>query len=148
MEKENAVEMLEKIESTIERLEKEYGGRLLHEDELKYLFPELTRWLSSIISQFDTFMISFFYKENKKIVTRFYTENYSYRIVAQRKNRKNKDEKNLGYLGCQVSNRKPNTGESWTRGKDLADGTYSEQTWINILCDIVNNEIKPLEIKI
>jgi len=148
MEKENATEMLEKLEHTVGRLEKDYGGRLIHKDELTYMFPELARWLNAIIARFEKAALIFYHKEDKKVVIKLFTETHSYHIVARRRDKKNKDENNLGYLGCTVSTRKPLIGETWTRGNDLADGIYSEQTWINILCDIVGYEMKPLDIDI
>ena len=45
-----------------------------------------------------------------------------------------------GYLGCGANSRKARTGETWTRGNDLADGKFSEETWQRILQDIVRYE--------
>ena len=141
------LEKLEQIEETINQLEKENGGRLIRKDELTQSFPELTRWLNAIIARFDKAALIFYYKEDKKVVIKLFTEIHSYHISARRRNKsRNKDD--LGYLGCVASTRKPRVGESWTRGRDLADGIYSEQTWINILCDIVGYEMKPLDIDI
>jgi hypothetical protein len=148
MEKENAVEMLDKLETTIVRLEKEYGGRLIRKDELTYMFPELSRWLNAIIARFDNGALIFYHKNDKRVLIKLFTETNSYHISARRRDRKNKGENDLGYLGCTASTRTPRIGETWTRGRDLADGIYSEQTWINILCDIVGFEMKPLEIDI
>jgi hypothetical protein len=65
----------------------------------------------------------------------FYTNEYKYRIYAV--DRK-KDE---GYLGCQVSARKMRPGEDWTRGNDLADGKFNEETWNSIIASIVRYEL-------
>jgi len=147
VEKENATEMLENLESTINRLEKDHGGRLIRTDELTYMFPELARWLNAIVGRFEKAALIFYHKEDKGVVIKLFTETHSYHITARRRD-KTKGEKDLGYLGCVVSTRKPLVGESWTRGSDLADGIYSEQTWINILCDIVGYEMMPLDVKI
>lgn len=146
-EKKDATEMLERLEHTIERLEKDHGGRFIRADELTYMFPELARWLAAIIARFDKSALMFYRKESKEVVIKLFTEKHSYHIVARRRD-KNKGENDLGYLGCIASTRTPMIGETWTRGNDLADGIYSEQTWINILCDIVGYEMKPLEIEI
>jgi len=146
-ENKDAVEMLDRLELTIERLEKDHGGRLIHTEELTYMFPELTRWLSAIVGRFEKAALIFYHKEDKGVVIKLFTETHSYHITARRRD-KTKGEKDLGYLGCVVSTRKPFVGESWTRGNDLSNGIYSEQTWINILCDIVGHEMKPLDIEI
>lgn len=49
-----------------------------------------------------------------------------------------------GYLGSQVSNTYPLAGEDWTRGDDLPDGPFNEETWYNILSAIVGNELQEL----
>lgn len=46
-----------------------------------------------------------------------------------------------GYLGCTVQARMPLAGEDWTRGRDLADGPYSDATWIAIVHDILGYEL-------
>lgn len=46
------------------------------------------------------------------------------------------------YLGAGVSSRKPRPGETWTRGNDLADGKLSEDTWKDILRDIISCELE------
>ena len=40
-----------------------------------------------------------------------------------------------------VQTRKPRAGEDWNRGNDLADGPYSEETWREIVNDIVAYEL-------
>lgn len=44
------------------------------------------------------------------------------------------------YLGCGVSNIKPDPGEDWLRGSDLADGAPTRGTWERIKADIVRVE--------
>lgn len=68
----------------------------------------------------------------------FYTNDYVYSITAHDRS---KDE---GYLGCTASTRKPRAGEDWTRGNDLADGKFNEETWHKILADIIWYEIVEL----
>ena len=46
----------------------------------------------------------------------------------------------VDYLGCIAKTRKPRAGEDWTRGRDLADGPFSRETWNKILVDIVAYE--------
>lgn len=45
------------------------------------------------------------------------------------------------YLGCIVQSRKERAGETWKRGRDLADGPCTNDTWQRILKDIVNYEL-------
>ncbi len=44
------------------------------------------------------------------------------------------------YLGCTMSTREPDPGETWTRGRDLADGKRTRDTWTRILRDIRRHE--------
>lgn len=50
-----------------------------------------------------------------------------------------------GYLGCGAQSRKSRTGENWTRGNDLADGVFGEETWQKILRDIVRYEAEEVK---
>ena len=70
---------------------------------------------------------------------RIYTNDNSYSIVARTYDRTKPG--NRSYLGCIASSRKPRAGEDWTRGNDLADGDISEETWNQILADIVSYEL-------
>lgn len=47
---------------------------------------------------------------------------------------------NRTYLGCQASSRKSRTGETWTRGNDLPDGEFNQETWDKIMGGIVRYE--------
>lgn len=66
--------------------------------------------------------------------TYLYTDNHSYQIGASFGS---KD----GYLGCIASCRKPRAGESHTRGNDLPDGKFNDDTWKSILRGIVRYEL-------
>ena len=52
---------------------------------------------------------------------------------------------NASYLGCGASARKPRAGETWTRGNDLPDGKFCEETWRKIVLAIVRYELVELE---
>lgn len=67
-----------------------------------------------------------------------YTEEHKYMIVAIDR------ENDSGYLGCQVSTRKPRAGEDWARGNDLPDGPFNKNTWNSILNGIIRYEIVKL----
>lgn len=45
------------------------------------------------------------------------------------------------WLSCSASLRKPYAGENYTKGNDLADGEFSEETWNKILYSILGNEL-------
>lgn len=49
-----------------------------------------------------------------------------------------------GYLGCVISNRRSRPGETWLRGRDLADGGFHWKTWNHIKSDIIWCELKRL----
>ncbi|HJS81334.1 MAG TPA: hypothetical protein VJ742_00700 [Nitrososphaera sp.] len=66
-----------------------------------------------------------------------FTDNNRYHIVAKG-----------SYLGCTATSRKPRAGEDWNRGRDLADGIFSEETWRKILADIVSYELVKVHHKI
>jgi hypothetical protein len=70
-------------------------------------------------------------------VVRFsiFTKTNEYLMSANDKNTSD------GYLGCISKCRTPRAGEDWRRGRDLADGPLSEETWANILRDIVSYEL-------
>jgi len=61
---------------------------------------------------------------------------------------KSKLTPDVGYLGAGMTSRKPNVGEQHRRGNDLTDGDYSEETWREILKDILLNSILRIESKI
>lgn len=66
----------------------------------------------------------------------FYTRENRYSIVAIEKEFYGPD-----YLGCTVTTRKPRAGENWNRGRDLADGPFTEETWERIKNDIIAYEL-------
>lgn len=100
-------------------------------------FPELAQWLKPLCrfnEGFEDFIVAD-YKENK-LRLKFYTKENQYSIVARYPS---KDD--LGYLGCMATTRKPRAGEDWNRGRDLADGIYHEETWKEIMSDIISYEL-------
>lgn len=76
--------------------------------------------------------------EIDEVRIKLYTDNNYYSIIATLDKA---NQKPGGYLGCIASSRKPRAGEDWTRGNDLADGEFSQETWNNILADIVAYEL-------
>jgi hypothetical protein len=79
------------------------------------------------------------YEIKKKVA--FYTDEHKYFIVAI------EEENGDGYLGCQVSARKPRAGETWTRGNDLPDGKFTTQTLEQIKNKIIAYELQQLSVK-
>jgi hypothetical protein len=71
---------------------------------------------------------------------RFFTGQFEYTITA-REGWAEETAADEGYLGAVVSNRRPRAGEDWTRGDDLADGSYSAETWHRIMVDIISHEM-------
>ena len=49
-----------------------------------------------------------------------------------------------GYLGCVASSRTLRPGENWTRGSDLPDGSFSRETFDEIIKAIVAYELVDL----
>jgi hypothetical protein len=64
-----------------------------------------------------------------------YTRTHSYCIKAKVQTNQ------PSYLGCVASVRKPLAGEIHTRGNDLADGYFTEATWLKIVTDIPRYEL-------
>lgn len=64
-----------------------------------------------------------------------YTDNNQYLITA-----KFGAGSGRTYLGCMADSRKSRAGEGYTRGRDLADGPFTYETWFRILADIVSYE--------
>lgn len=62
---------------------------------------------------------------------KIYTDSCVYRITATNT-----------YLGCTAASRKPRPGEKWTRGNDLPDGKFNEETFHRILGAILFYEAK------
>lgn len=102
-------------------------------------YKDLIGWLDKNI-RFASKKVLVDEKDNR-VNLKIFTENYCYSISARLPNN------NDGYLGCIATARKPRTGETWTRGRDLPDGNYSEETFNKILAAIVSFEILPLEIQ-
>lgn len=70
---------------------------------------------------------------------RLYTDRHVYAVVMypEREGRKS-------YLGCVMDNRAPWPGETWTRGGDLADGEFTDDTLRQIWADILSKELHPV----
>ncbi len=94
---------------------------------------QFTAWLKSLV-RFSVRVIIFDFDETAgRFSARMFTPTHEYGLSAT-----------STYLGCVVSERTPRPGESWTRGNDLADGPFGEETWLRILTDIVAYELQPI----
>lgn len=79
-------------------------------------------------------------EQEDRVSMRFYTNGHVYFISARLPSEKRPN----GYLGATFTCRTPIAGEWWSRGGDLADGSYSEDTLRHIMEDIIAREIVPL----
>jgi len=123
---------------------------------LRDKFSELGKWLKPLcrFSKIEDFIVAD-YKENK-LRLKIYTKDHSYSISARLPNSERLGKGQMisvdGYLGCIAQTRKPRAGEDWNRGNDLADGSYSKETFDEIVCDIVAYELvkvaKPIDNKV
>ena len=111
-------------------------------------FSDLGEWLKPLcrFNKVEDFVIAD-YKEKRLRLT-IYTKDHSYHISAVLPDRSNfakihgdKGEYDDGYLGCISKTRKQRAGEDWNRGNDLADGSYSRETFEAIVNDIVAYEL-------
>ena len=115
---------------------------------LRKEFSELGEWLKPLcrFDKIEDFVLSD-YKE-KTLRLQIFTKNHLYSISAKLPDRSNfakehgdKGGYDDGYLGCISQTRKPRAGEDWNRGNDLADGSYSKETFEEIVYDIVAYEL-------
>ena len=118
---------------------------------LRKEFSELGEWLKPLcrFDKIEDFVLSD-YKE-KTLRLKVFTKDHSYSIAAKLPEvendgtslEKGQERKVVcdGYLGCIAQTRKPRAGEDWNRGNDLADGSYSRETFEEIVHDIVAYEL-------
>ena len=108
---------------------------------------QLKKWLSELLYRDnnleDYFQIKTsswrFEGENEEFthVVYFYTKNNRVSLVISPSSSRD----GTTYFRCQVSSRKPRAGEDWTRGNDLPDGKFNEDTWIRIKNAIISYEL-------
>jgi len=124
-----------------------------YETPLKVLqqdFAELAQWSQPLCryNKLEDFVILDYKNQTLKI--KFYTKDNTYHVSAilpgirVEESFRTKDgmyKKDEGYLGCIVNSRKPRAGEDWTRGNDLPDGSYTEETWNKIKNAIIAYEL-------
>ena len=131
----------EQKDHRIKLIEKNYNGKLINEDILIDMgYNDLVRWLKRIAKyeNIKRTMLIFVVDKTEKIKIIFFTDTHKYCIIAI------KDE----YIGCTASCRKAKPGETWTRGSDLPDGDYNEETFEKIIRKIVGYEMKNLQLEI
>jgi hypothetical protein len=113
-------------------------------EQLKQECPTLHDWFKNGFKfgvggpDFEHLPIS---KLENRYQIKLYTHNNVYNICARPPSEENKK----GYLGCTSDSRIPVAGENWTRGSDLHDGSFSAETWLGILTDIVSYELVQIE---
>lgn len=114
---------------------------LLKEGSLEE-YKDFFNWIKKISRNIPDFISNkALFKKDKDVINLvIYTETNSYSINARLP-----ENNNNGYLGCVLNRRKSLVGEDWTRGADLADGDYKEETFIKIMGDIISHELKDIE---
>jgi len=131
-------------ELTRNQLEEYYQGSLITSKGLKDFDLTLYQFLGSITryANIDASMLIFKKKEKEglsSIRVIFFTQDNEYTVHFH---------KGRNYIGAIVRSRKSRPGETWQRGRDLADGNIGEETYRSILADIVAYEIKNLQVNI
>ena len=137
---ENSVnDATESKEHTIKIIEKDYHGKLINEKILISMgYNDLVRWLKKIAKVENTKRTMLIVDQGERIKIIFFTATYKYAINAR------KDH----YLGCTASQRISRPGETWTKGSDLPDGDYDEETFGRIIRRIISNEMTNLQLEI
>lgn len=106
-------------------------------DTIEKMAEQIHQWLS--LGKFFSYKDKEYIKieEEKNIVTcRIYTNTNRYTITALID-----FDDNRSYLGCTATGRKPRAGEDWNRGNDLHDGSFSKDTFDQIIYDILSYEL-------
>lgn len=109
-------------------------------DDLPNEYSDLKKWFSQMKFGYENI---FALVGEDSVTLKLFTDETEFSINA-----KPIKENGESYLGCTSSDRKPLVGETWTRGSDLYDGKYNEETFNRIMFDIVGHSLKPIEIKI
>ncbi len=120
-------------------------NRVLIGSSFKSMCPEFLEWILAFSQRgknpVDAMVLCEEPSEHGSIFrASLFTERYTYHIVAH-PSWVTADTGHEGYLGATVTNRKERAGEDWMRGSDLADGSYSEDTWRRIMVDIISHEM-------
>lgn len=134
------------------KLEDRTGGKLIDLPTLRGLgYDDLANSLERLGRFVNVERSLLIANKGDRISIRFYTRRNVYFISAKMGDQWRAEEDSDGmktddddYLGCQVTCRTPEAGEWWNRGRDLADGPYSRETFEHILLDIIGYEIEPL----
>jgi len=126
-------------------------------------FPDLVKWLKELsrYRKLEDYIYISDYKEGE-IRLKIFTKDHYYSIFVKlpqktkeeieaiEKVKKQLEESGAkvsitlesgGYLGCIGQVRKPRAGEDWNRGNDVADGSYSAETWQKIKDHILAYEL-------
>ena len=108
--------------------------------EMRLLRDQFTVWLEELAPWGNIKKYIIFEADQNPgldVRVKFYTKNYEYFIRAQESTHSGWK----AYLGASYSSRKPRAGENWTRGRDLPDGEFCQETWDKILIRILQNEL-------
>jgi hypothetical protein len=95
---------------------------------------EVTRWRE--VGNFVEIAVVYESTTHCQLRFTFYTDRHKYYIRVG----DSSSGKPCGYLGCVADTRKPRAGENHTRGNDLADGPFTQETWNRIKDDILSYE--------
>ena len=128
-----------------ELLVEHYGGSRISLETLEFKCIELFNLLKQVLifkSDRNRVLIINKPRERADYHIFLFTSAYEYRISV----RTPKSDQDKGYLGCGVSSRMPRAGEWHTRGNDLPDGEFSEETWEDIIFRIVNYELTQVRV--
>ena len=134
-----------------ERLEEKNGRKIIKFEELINIAPDFTLWLKEIVryGNVDSQALIFwdinaktFNDDGNHFSVTLYTSDHKYSLYGCTPT----ERKPKGYLGAGASTRKPKPGEFWDRGNDLPDGSYSKETFDNIMYGIVSYELKNLQL--
>ena len=130
-------------------MESTNSPNILHESTSDFVYT-MKKWLSEIYSPADIEKALHIMKNSKyelECKAKIWTSVNEYSIVVKIEPDNSCVNKFHTYLGASAVSRKPRTGETWNRGNDLSDGKFCEETWRNILKDIIKYETEQVKSK-
>ena len=106
-------------------------------------YSKLITWLRSFHRFADIDKTMKIIKNNDRLLVLMYTNAHIYSLSASlpTNSAESSQDGGLGYLGMTASCRKSRVGENWTRGGDLPDGRYNQETFERIKNAIIAYEL-------
>ena len=120
-------------------LEREHGGKLMRVRDLPEKYNEVKAWLGGRYSSRNILAVL----NDERLRLKWYTRDSKISVVIVLPGQGNSLH---GYIGATRECRAPRPGETWTRGNDMADGSYCHETWLRVIADAAFCDVLPLDV--